>query len=94
MKENKEVKISYWAAHLTTIVSVTLVLLIVGVIAMAGIGARSETQRLKEQLELSVIMADTVADASAAQIADRIKSEPYAHSVKVITKAQALDNWT
>ena len=94
MKENKEVKISYWAAHLTTIVSVTLVLLIVGVIAMAGIGARSETQRLKEQLELSVIMADTVADASAAQIADRIKSEPYAHSVKVINKAQALDNWT
>lgn len=93
MKENKEVKISYWAAHLTTIVSVTLVLLIVGVIAMAGIGAASETQRLKEKLELSVIMADSVPDAGAQELSKVIAGKPYAHSVRVITKAQALDNW-
>ena len=39
MKENKEVKISYWAAHLTTIVSVTLVLLLVGIIALIWLSA-------------------------------------------------------
>lgn len=93
MKENKEVKISYWAAHLTTIVSVTLVLLIVGVIAMAGIGAASETRRLKEKLELSVIMADSVPDSRAKDLSGMIAAKPYAHSVKVITKVQALENW-
>ena len=47
MKQQKETRISYWAAHLTTIVSVSLVLIIVGVIALITLGAASETRRLK-----------------------------------------------
>ena len=93
MKNNKEVKISYWAAHLTTIVSVTLVLVIIGIIALISISAANETRRLRERLEVSVVMADSVSDSLASEISKTFESAPYAHSVKVITKKEALQNW-
>lgn len=93
MKNNKEVKISYWAAHLTTIVSVTLVLVIIGIIALVSAGATSETRRLREKLEVSVVMADSIGDSVTKAIAERIAVQPYALEVKVITKDEALKNW-
>lgn len=94
MKNNKEVKISYWAHHFTTIVSVTLVLLLLGIIASVWIGANAETRRLKERLELSVIMADSIPDGSAQRLADKIGKAPYAHNVHLITREEALSAWT
>lgn len=93
MKHNKEVRISYWAAHLTTIVSVTLVLLIIGIIALITIGASNETRRLRENLEVSVVMADTVGDAQAGLLAKEIAAAPYALSVGVVSKEAALESW-
>lgn len=93
MKQNKEVKISYWAHHLTTIVSVTLVLVIIGIIALITISAASETRRLRERLEVSVVMADSVSDAGAAALAKEIAKTPYALSVGVVTRQAALQNW-
>lgn len=93
MKNNKEVKISYWAAHLTTIVSVTLVLIIIGIIALVSASATTETRRLREKLEVSVVMADTISNSLAKAIAERIEVQPYAQNVSVITKEDALQNW-
>lgn len=93
MKENKEVKISFAASHLTTIVSVTLVLLIIGLIAFSGIGASSETRRLKEKLELNVVTVDSTTDVRAAELAERIKTNPWAGNVRVIGKSEALRIW-
>lgn len=93
MKHNKEVKISYWAAHLTTIVSVTLVLIIIGIITMVSVSAATETRRIRERLEISVVMADSVSNEGAAGLAKEIEKAPYALSVDVITKEAALKNW-
>lgn len=94
MKTNKEIKISYWAHHLTTIISVTLVLVLMGIIALIWISADTETRRLKERIELSVIMADTIPDSGAATLAREIAGKPYARNVTVVSKEQALRNWT
>ena len=93
MKQNKEIKISYWAAHLTTIVSVSLVLIIIGIIAMVTVSAATETRRLRERLQVNVVMADSVSDNVAVNLAKEISSAPYALSVEVVTKADALKNW-
>lgn len=94
MKTNKEVKISYWAHHLTTIISVTLVLVLMGIIAMVWISAGRETRRLKERIELSVIMRDSVPEAEVRALAGQIKKAPYARNVILVTKDEALKNWT
>lgn len=95
MKENnKEAKISYWAAHLTTVVSVTLVLLIVGLIALISSAAGNETKRIREQIELSAIMKDSVGDAEAVRLADYLRKQPYTLKAEVIGKDAAMKNWT
>ncbi|MDE7180831.1 MAG: permease-like cell division protein FtsX [Muribaculaceae bacterium] len=94
MKGIKEVKLSYWAHHLTTIISVTLVLVLMGIIALIWISADTETRRLKEQIEISVIMADSIPDGAATAITDQLKAAPYARDVRLITREEALANWT
>lgn len=94
MKGNKDVKISYFAAHFTTIISVTLVLVTVGVIALLGAGARRETKELKESVELNIIMADSVSDAGAGELLLKLNKMPYVRSSRLITKDEALKNWT
>lgn len=93
MKKGKEVHISYWAAHATTIVSVTLVLLILGIISLITIGARRETSRMRESLEISVIMADSVSDEGAVARLGEIRSLPWCRNPKLISKKQALEEW-
>ena len=91
--ENKEVKISFLASHLTTIVSVTLVLILVGIISLVWVGAANETRRLREQVELCAVMADSIPDARAKEIGHQIAQAPYSRNVHVISKAKALKYW-
>ncbi|MDE6009938.1 MAG: permease-like cell division protein FtsX, partial [Muribaculaceae bacterium] len=93
MKKGKEVKISYWAAHATTIVSVTLVLLIIGIIALVTTSARQETRRLKESLEISVIMADSISDAQASVTLRALERQPFCRNLRLITRREALEAW-
>lgn len=93
MKENKEVKISYIAAHFTTTISVTLVLVLVGIIAMVWIGADKETRRIRERIELSVIMQDSISNEAALAMEQKIKSEPYALQTTFISKEEAMNLW-
>lgn len=93
MKKGKEVKISYWAAHATTIVSVTLVLLILGIIAIITLGARHETRRIRESLEVSVIMADSLSNQGAQACLEDMRRFPYCKNLTLITKEKALQDW-
>lgn len=91
--EEKEFKISYFASHATTIVSVTLVLIIAGIIAMISIGARRETKKIKESVELSVIMEDNVTDSVAQEEFKTLKAFPFVMEPRLVTRAEALEQW-
>ena len=93
MKPQNEVKISNWAAHSTTGVSVALALLTLGLIAMIWIAATSESRRMMEKIEISVVMADNVSDARAQAICDAIGNTKFAQNVRLITRQEALQNW-
>ncbi len=94
MKNPKEVKLSRGAVHLTTLVSVSLLLLIIGAVSLLGIAAGSETRRLKENVELNIVMCDTVTDAQAATVMEGLRVKPYINTIKLIDKVTALKNWT
>ncbi len=93
MKQEKEVKISGWAAHTTTGVSVTLALLTLGLIAMIWIAATAESRRMMEKIEISVVMADNVGDDEAKALCDAIAQKEFAQSVRFISRQEALENW-
>lgn len=93
MKPQKEVRISNWAAHLTTGVSVTLALLTLGIIALIWIAAANESRCVMEKIEISVIMADSVSDNRALEICEAIRQQPFTLHAVFISKEQALRNW-
>ena len=93
MKGEGDVKISYWAAHLTTVVSVTLVLLLVGIITFITLSGQKETRNIKERLEVSMVMKDSVSDAYAAELAAKLSGLPYVIDPGHIGKEQALRDW-
>lgn len=93
MKPNKEVRISSWAAHTTTGVSVTLALLTLGLIAMIWIAAAVESRRMMEKIEISVVLADGVGSERALAIRDAISKTKFAQNVRYISKEEALENW-
>ena len=92
MKEG-DVKISYWAAHLTTIVSVTLVLLLVGIIALITLSGERESRSIRERLEVTMVMNDTVSDAFASSMVHKLTSMPFVLDPGYISKTQALRDW-
>lgn len=71
-----------------------MVLLIVGLIALVSAGARKETDRIREQIELSAVMTDSITDAEAGSLAAYVKTRPYTLNVEVIGKDKAMRNWT
>ena len=93
MKGAGDVKISYWAAHLTTVVSVTLVLLLVGRITFISLSGQKEARNIRERMEVSLVMNDSVSDAYAASVAQRLSSSAYAIEPGHIGKEQALKDW-
>ena len=93
MKGEGDVKISYWATHLTTMVSVSLVLLLVGIIAFITLSGEKETRNIRERLEVSLVMSDTVSDAYASALAQKISAMPYAIEAGFVGKDQALKDW-
>lgn len=91
--EEKKSKISYFSANVTPIISVSLVLLLLGIVAMLGIAANSLTDYVKENIGFDVVMKN---DASQQEI-DALKQmwtkAPYVASVKYISKEDALQSW-
>lgn len=92
MKEG-DVKISNWAAHLTSVVSVTLVLLLLGIITFITLSSRRETRDLQEKLEVSLVMNDTVSNSTAAGLLKELQKYPYVIDAGYISKEQALKDW-
>lgn len=93
MKREGDIKISYWAAHLTTTVSVTLVLLLVGIITFITLSGEKESRNIREKLEVNIVMNDSVSDAYANELAQRIGAMPYALDAGFVGKEQAMKDW-
>lgn len=92
-KKGKDVNISYWAAHLTTVVSVTMVLVLVGAISLIGIAASNTAKQVKQQQQVSLIMQDSISNEQATLLMERVKKAPYINTASLITKEQALADW-
>lgn len=74
-------------------VSVTLLLVTVGVIALAAAAATGETRRLRERLEVTLVLNDSVSDNAARSLAARLADLPYTNTVQAVTKKEALEQW-
>ena len=61
---------------------------------MLWLSANNETRRLKERMELTVILADSIPDSEGVRLANEIKRQPYAGVVRFTSKAEAMKEWS
>lgn len=74
----------------TLCISVTMVLVLLGVVVFSILTARNLQQNLRENVEISVLLGDTVSVTDGMALVHVIKGEDYAREVDYISREKAL----
>lgn len=90
---SKKKKISYFSANASATVSVALVLLLVGVMALVGISAAGITQRVRESIGFNISMRDDATDEQISLLRQQIDSSSYASGMVYISREEAMAQW-
>ena len=75
-------------AYLSSVISISLVLLLVGVASMLLVNAKSVSDYFKENMQISVLMKQTVSDEDALEYKEQLDSERYIKSTTFVSKEQ------
>lgn len=84
-------KRSFWNMYVTTSVSITLVLFLVGLVAMVTLTAHRMIEQVKHNVAITVVLS---ADADSAQVVrcgQVLKAAPFCHACRYISSEEALD---
>ena len=75
-------------AYLSSVISISLVLLLVGVASMLLVNAKGVSDYFKENLQVSVLMKQTVSEEDAMAYCDWLSKERYIKSTTYVSKEQ------
>jgi len=75
-------------AYLSSVISITLVLFLVGATAFLGINAQKFIRYFKENTVLSIVLRDGISDGDALSVVKKIESLPYVREVTYISQEQ------
>ena len=74
----------------TLCISTTMVLVLLGLVALSVLTARNVSTFMRENVQINVILNDTVTDADGQALCKRIATRPFAKKVDYVSKEQAL----
>ena len=75
-------------AYLSSIISISLVLLLVGLASMLLVNAKSVSNYFKENMQVSVLMKQNVSEEAALQYKTRLEKERFIKDVVYVSKEQ------
>ncbi len=86
--ENKLIRRRLVGAWLSTVISISLVLLLVGVAALLVVNARSVSDYFKENMQVSVLVKQEVDDDEAMEYVAELDAMPFIKSSKFVSREQ------
>ena len=86
--ENKMMRRRLANAYLSSVISISLVLLLVGIAALLLMNARSVSDYFKENMEVSVVMRPTVSEEDALAFMEELAEEEFVNSSEFVSKEQ------
>ena len=86
-------KISYFSANVTAVISVALVLLLLGIVAVIGGGARGLSEKIKENIGFDISMKEDATEHQIAALRRDIAAAPFTARMKYVSKEDALEVW-
>lgn len=86
--QNKILKKRLVNAYISSVISISLVLLLVGVASMLLVNARAVSDYFKENMQVSVLMKQEVASEATLKFKSTLDTQPYVRSSKLVSKEQ------
>ncbi len=80
------------SAHVTTLVSITLVLLMLGFLGLIILHAKKVSDFVKENIGFTITLQDNVKKKSVKKFQNSLTKKVYANKVEYISKEQAKEN--
>jgi cell division transport system permease protein len=80
-------------SYITTVVSISLVLFMLGLLGLIILHAQKLSDYVKENIGFSIIMKDNVKEAGIIQLQKILDATPYVKSTEYITKEQAAEEF-
>lgn len=78
-------------AYLSSVISISLVLLLVGVASLLIVNARSISNYFKENMKVSVILKQTASEPKALELEKSLASLPFIKSTQFVSKEQGIE---
>lgn len=91
LAENKLISRRLQSAYLSTVISISLVLLLVGVAALLMVNARSVSNFFKENMQVSVLMKQEVTDEQAQAFQSELDGMDFIKSTRFVSKQQGAE---
>ena len=89
-KKQKKNTVSFLNSHLISMISISLVLFLLGLILIAGFLGNELLRYVKENIPISVVLAEGLPDGKIQDIREELERQPYVKSTVTISKEQAL----
>lgn len=86
----KKQKQSFWNMHLTSTISISLVLFLIGLTCLLVLTVHNMSNQARENINLSIILEDNIQPDYVKRIERYLLASPYAKSVHYIPKEDAL----
>ena len=92
--ENRLIRRRLAGAWLSTVISISLVLLLVGVAGLLVANARSVSDYIKENMQVSVLMKQEVGDDEAMEYVSDLDAKPFIKSTTFVSREQGAKEMT
>ena len=91
MSESKSGRhITFFNARLTSTISISLVLFILGIVVLMGILATSLSMYVKENMGFSIVLKENVKESQVKKLQKKLDIAPYVRATQYISKEDAL----
>jgi len=78
-------------AYLSSVLSISLVLMLVGLASLLVVNARRVSDYFKEKMQVSVLLRQEVSDAQAEAYKTELEAEPFAHEIRLVTREEGTE---
>jgi len=88
-RQGKKNTISFFSSHLISVMSISLVLFLFGLIIIIGFLGNELSHYVKENINVTVVLAENLPDVKIRQLRNELEQQPYVKSTEYISKEQA-----
>ncbi len=93
MGQKKRRLLSTLAAQMTAMISMSLVLIVLGIMSLGGIAAHSLSEQVRQKMGFTVIMDDNATPDQINALLRSWSKAPYVSAIKYTSPSQALERW-